>query len=108
MKPVALVILALIAGTAAAGAQAFVGVITDDMCGKGDHSQMRMGSTDAECTIACISEHGAQYILYDGKNAYRLSDQRGPERFAGRKVRITGTLDAATKTIRVASIRSAR
>ena len=33
---------------------------------------MRMGPTDAACTIACISAHGATYVLYDGKDVYTL------------------------------------
>ena len=36
---------------------------------------------------------------------YNLSNQQLPERFAGAKVRVTGTLDAKTKTIAVDSIR---
>jgi Protein of unknown function (DUF5818) len=36
-----------------------------------------------------------------------LGDQRTPERFAGKKVTVTGTLDAKTTTIRVDSIRAA-
>jgi type 1 fimbria pilin len=90
--------------TAAQGKQKFTGTITDDMCAAGDHSRMRMGSTDAECTIACINSHGATYVLYDGKDAYTLSDQKTPEKFAGKKVNVTGTLDTKTKTIRVDSI----
>jgi uncharacterized protein DUF5818 len=42
--------------------------------------------------------------LYDGKEFYTLSDQRTPEKFAGKKVRVTGTLNAKTKTIQVDSI----
>ena len=60
--------------TEAAGKQAFTGTITDDMCGKADHSRMRMGPTDAECTVACITYHGSMYVLYDGKETYTLSD----------------------------------
>ena len=90
------------------GTQTFVGTITDDMCEKADHSGMRMGPTDAECAIACISEHGAAYVLYDGKDVYRLTDQRAPEQFAGRKVTVTGALEANARTIRVASIRAAK
>ena len=102
------VVLLLTASLAAAQApQKFTGTITDDMCVTGDHSRMRMGSTDAECTIACISSHGASYVLYDGKNAYNLSDQKTPEKFAGKKVTVTGTLDAKTSTIRVDSITAA-
>jgi len=90
---------------AAQGKQTFTGTITDSMCPTGDHSRMRMGSNDAECTLACISAHGAMFILYD---AYTLSDQQTPENFAGKKVTVTGTLDAKTKTIRVDSITAAK
>jgi len=89
---------------AAASPQTFTGTITDDMCAKAGHSQMRMGPTDAECTLACVDVHGASYVLYDGKDVYMLSDQRMPEKFAGQKVKVTGTLDAKTKTIQVNSI----
>ena len=57
---------------------------------------------------ACVSVHGASYVLYDGKNAYILSDQKTPEKFAGQKVRVTGTLDAKTMTIQVESITAAK
>jgi hypothetical protein len=89
---------------AAAGSQKFTGVITDSMCADGDHSHMKMGPTDGECTKACVEEHGAMYVLYDGKSAYVLSDQKTPEKFAGKKVTVTGMLDAKRKTIRVDSI----
>jgi hypothetical protein len=82
----------------------FTGTITDDMCGKIGHSYMRMGPTDSECTLACVSVHDAAYVLYDGKELYTLSDQKTPEKFAGQKVKITGTLDDKTKTIHVESI----
>ncbi len=88
--------------------QTFTGTITDDMCTNADHSEMQMGPTAEACTKACVEEHGAAYVLFDGTSAYTLSDQRLPERFAGTKVRVTGTLDAKTKTIRVNSIRSAQ
>jgi hypothetical protein len=103
-----LALLGVAALSAAPGKQTFTGVITDSMCANGDHSPMRMGPTDAECTLACISAHGATYVLYDGKSVYTLSDQRTPETFAGRKVRVTGRLDAKTRTIEVDSIRAAK
>jgi hypothetical protein len=87
--------------------QTFTGAITDDVCPKADHSQMKMGANDAECTVACIEAHGASYVLYDGKTAYNLSDQRTPQRFAGKKVTVTGALDARTNTIQVDSINEA-
>ena len=108
MKPLSWSLLAVAALSAAPGKQTFTGIITDDMCGKAGHSQMRMGPTDADCTIACISAHGATYVLYDGREVYTLSDQRTPQQFAAQRVRVTGTLDAKTKTIQVESIRAAK
>lgn len=108
MKHLILNLLAVTALSAAPGKQTFTGTITDDMCGKAGHSQMRMGPTDAACTIACIDVHGATYVLYDGKDVYTLSDQRTPEKFAGQKVRVIGTLDTKTKTIQVDSITVAK
>jgi hypothetical protein len=104
MKTLLSSVLAVAALAAAPRTQTFTGTITDNMCGNAGHSSMRMGPTDAECTIACIDAHGALYVLYDGKNVFTLSDQRQPGRFAGRRVTIVGTLDAKTKTIAVQSI----
>jgi len=86
----------------------FTGVITDSMCAQADHSHMQMGPTDAECTTACVSIHDAAYVLYDGKQTYTLSDQKTPEKFAGKKVTVTGTLDAKNKTIQVDSIAASK
>ena len=93
---------------AAPTSRKFTGVITDSMCATGDHSGMRMGPTDAECTIACVSAHGASYVVSNGKEAWTLSDQTTPEKFAGKKVTVTGTQDAKTKTIKVESISLAK
>ena len=105
MKPLLFSVLALTVVSAAPRKQTFVGVITDDMCAtKASHATMRMGSNDAECTHACVDAHGSQYVLYDGKTAYWLSDQKTPVEFAGRKVKVVGTLDLKTRTIQVDSI----
>jgi hypothetical protein len=104
-----LVSLFLVAAQSAGPAKpTFTGIITDDMCARADHSGMRMGPTDAECTKACVMAHGASYVLYDGKSAYVLSDQKTPEKFAGQKVSVTGTLDEKTKTIKVDSITASK
>jgi hypothetical protein len=86
----------------------FTGVITDNMCAKGGHTQMRMAPTDADCTRACVTAHDAKYVLHDGKEVYTLSDQKTPDTFAGQKVRVAGTLDPKTETILVDSITAAR
>jgi Protein of unknown function (DUF5818) len=108
MKPAIVSLLIVAAVAVAPGQQTFTGTITDSVCDHADHSQMRMGPTDAECTVACIGDHGATYVLYDGKDVYTLSDQQTPEQFAGRKVTVMGTLDAKTKTIHVDSIAAAK
>ena len=92
----------------AQGQRKFTGVVTDSMCSSADHKGMRMGPTDGECTIACVLAHGALYVLYDGKEVYTLSDQKTPEKFAGKKVTVTGSLNAKTKTIQMGSIVAAK
>ena len=47
-------------------------------------------------------------MLLDGKEVYGLSDQRLPEKFAGQRVQVVGTLNADTKTIQVESITAAK
>jgi hypothetical protein len=108
MRTAIIALLMTAALSAAQGKQTFIGTITDNMCDKADHSQMRMGPTDAECTVACIKGHDATYVLFDGKDVYTLSDQKTPEKFAAQKVRVVGTLDAKTRTIHVDSITAAK
>ena len=103
-----LTLLALAGPSVAEATQTFAGTVTDDVCARADHSQMRMGPTDAECAAACIDAHGAAYVLFDGQNAYTLSDQRMAAKFAAQKVKVVGTLDPKTRTIHVESIAAAK
>jgi len=107
MKGLVAGLLVVAALPAAQDQRTFTGIITDDMCARAGHAQMRMGPTDAECTKACVMVHDAAYVLDDGRDVYTLSDQKTPETFAAQKVRVLGTLDAKTKTIRVSSITAA-
>lgn len=93
---------------AAQSTQTFSGTISDDLCATAGHSSMRMGPTDAACARACVEAHGASYVLVDGKDVYALSDQKAADTFAGQKVKVVGTLDAKTRTIRVESIAAAK
>ena len=108
MKLLLLTLLAIAATAAAPATRTFTGTITDSECPDANHSRMRMGPTDAECALACAEEHGATYLLFDGKVAYALSNQKAPAQFAARKVTVTGTQDAKTKTIQVVSIAAAK
>lgn len=108
MRYLAIFLLAISALPAAQEQRTFTGVISDDQCAGAGHARMRMGPTDAECTRACVMLHDAMYVLEDGDTVYSLSDQKRPEPFAGRKVTVTGTLDARNRTIRVESIAAAK
>ena len=101
MKKLAVLLIgaALVAGAAN---QTFTGVITDTMCGK-DHAMMKV-TPDAKCVRECAKQGNNKYALLDGKNVYILSDQKTPEQFAGRKVKVTGTLYEKTRILKVDSI----
>jgi len=92
---------------AAADQQAFVGVITDTMCGA-DHKAMKI-SPESKCVKDCIRmDKKVKYALYDGKNVYTLSDQQSPEAFAAQEVKITGKLFEKTKILQVDKIEAAK
>ena len=109
--------MAVLAGAALAAApasppkqQTLTGVISDDMCAEAGHASMRMGPTDAECTIACVDAHGALFVLVAGREVYTLIDQKLPQKFAGQRVRVTGTVEEVKsgKVFHVKSIVAAK
>ncbi len=104
MRTLQIAVLSLTTLAAGQAPTVFTGVITDSECADAVHGRMRMGDTDPECVQACVDAHGATYVLFDGTVAYALSDQQAPKAHAGKKVRVTGTLDTKTKTITVRSI----
>jgi hypothetical protein len=108
MKHVFLLVPLIVALAAAQKPQTFAGTISDSMCARGDHSKMKMGSNDAECTNACVQSHGADYVLFDGKISYTLKGKQPLQKFAGQKVQVVGTLDAKTNTIQVDSVSGAK
>jgi len=95
----------------------YTGEIMDSQCAKNaSHGPMLkkegMGDKDPNdamakkmCTMNCV-KHGGKYVLFDAvkKSVYQLDDQTKPEQFAGANVKVSGTLDKATKTIHVMSI----
>jgi hypothetical protein len=50
---------------------------------------------------------GSKYVLYDAatKTTYQLDDQTMVQPYVAEKVEVTGTLNAATKTIKVTGIK---
>jgi hypothetical protein len=101
-------LLVFVSLSALAGAETFTGTVADDACAKDGHASMRMGPTDAECTIECVSAHGVPYVLVNGKTIYNLTGQQTLQKFAGQRVRVVGTLDPKTRTIAVDSVTAAR
>jgi hypothetical protein len=82
-------------------AETFTGVVTDTMCGA-KHTMMK-DAPDDQCIRMCV-KGSSQYALFDGENILQLSDQSKPKKFAAQKVKVTGTLDRKTKTIKIESI----
>ena len=107
-KKIAIGIAAAALMLAAAEKKTFTGVITDSDCAKGDHKAMNMGPPDSKCVTECVKGMGGRYVLYDGKEAYTLSDQKNAEKFAAKKVTVKGALDAKTKAIQVDSMVAAK
>jgi hypothetical protein len=102
-----LTLLTLILSGLAASAgtpQTITGTITDTMCGA-KHGMVK-GQPDDECTRVCV-KGAREFALHDGKNIWKLSDQKAPAKFAAKMVKVTGTADEKTKTIKVASIEAA-
>jgi len=92
----------------------FTGEIGDTQCAMNVHSFDKshqemlkvksVGKTPADCTLYCIKNRGGRFVLHNKHNVYHLDNQELAEPFAGRKVKITGTLDPTTETVQVRSI----
>lgn len=92
----------------------FTGEIGDSQCAMNVHSLDKshqemlkvksVGKTSEDCTLYCIKNRGGRFVLQNKNNVYRLDKQELAEGFAGRKVKVTGTLDPKTETIQVRSI----
>ena len=104
MKYLIVSLLAAASLSATQATKTFNGTVSDDTCAGTAHAAMRMDPDDAECARLCVVLHDSKYVLEVGKEVYVLSDQAGAAKFAAKKVRVVGRLDAKTKTIAVESI----
>jgi|SRR5271167_208957 len=61
---------------------------------------------DAQTFTGKITKSGGKLVLKDGasKSTYMLDDQDKAKQFEGKEVKVTGTLDPATNTIRITNI----
>jgi hypothetical protein len=105
MNKLGIILCASAMSFAGAATQTFTGVITDAMCGN-NHAMMNV-TPEAKCVRECV-KGGSKYAIFDGKKAYKLSDQQTPAHFAGQKVKITGTLFTKTGVIEVKSIEAVK
>lgn len=103
---IALAITTGVAGAADAP-KTYTGTITDSMCLM-NHKMMNI-TPDSKCARECVNKSKeVKYVLHDGKNTYKLSDQKTPEQFAAQKVKVTGTLFPKTGVIKVDKIEAAK
>src|SRR6476646_3825967 len=83
------------------------GAIMDSQCAYNVHSDAHshdwmtkrgiQGASDEEsCTHHCVKDMGGSYVLVVKKEVYKLDDQVKAEQFAGKKVKINGSLDGHT------------
>ncbi len=88
------------------------GAIMDSQCAFNVHSDAHshewmtkrgiQGANDEEsCTRHCVKDMGGSYVLVVKKEVYKLDDQVKAEQFAGKKVKMNGSLDAETHTLHV-------
>lgn len=98
----------------ASAGSTFEGEIMDNDCAQmGSHDMTMKAVTLATpdlCTSYCLrfKKTPGKLVLYDAatKTIYQLDNQQEASFFAARKVKVTGTYDEATKTIRVKDITS--
>lgn len=88
------------------------GAIMDSQCAYNVHSDAHshdwmtkrgvQGATDEQsCTHHCVKDMGGSYVLVVKKDVYKLDDQVKAEQFAGKKVKLNGSIDADTHTLHV-------
>ncbi len=107
-------VLACVAWLYAGSDQTFQGEIADSQCALNVHSLTRshkemlksgtMGTTAASCSMYCVKYLGGSLVLTSSKSVYRLDNERLAEKFAGKKVKVRGTLDSENNTIHVVKI----
>jgi hypothetical protein len=88
--------------TSGAGETTFEGEIADSQCAMGVHSLNRShkemiemghaGSTAKDCARYCVHSRGGKYVLLTKHDVFKLDNQEWAEKYAGQKVKLTGTL----------------
>jgi hypothetical protein len=105
---------ALVPLSRGAGDKIFKGYITDSQCALNVHSlsqshkemlqSKNVGTTAADCVWYCVKQRGGRFVLQEKSKVYKLDDQSVGQDLAGKKVQVTGVLDAQANTIHVRKI----
>jgi hypothetical protein len=72
-----------------------------------DSARPTADAKSADTFAGRISLMDGKYVLVSDTETFQLDDQNKAKAFDGKNVNVTGTLDAATKTIHVADIKAA-
>jgi hypothetical protein len=56
---------------------------------------------EGSCTRHCVKDMGGSFVLVVKKDVYKIDDQAKAEQFAGKKVKLSGTLDSETHTVHI-------
>jgi hypothetical protein len=94
--------------------QLFRGEISDNQCASNVHSLTRshqemlksksMGGTANTCSVFCVQNMGGYLVLSSDNDVFRLDRLDLVHGFEGKKVKVTGVLDAKAKQIHVVKI----
>ena len=108
---------ALLAHAGDATPRTFRGQIADTQCALNIHSLTRShaemlktkatGGTEGSCATYCVRYLGGDFVLSSKSEVYRLDNQEKAAQFAGKKVKITGTLEPKSKVIHLMEIEPA-
>ena len=73
------------------------------------HPAETQAQAHVQTFVGTIVKTGKEFVFNDdaAKHVYQLDDQQTASKFDGKKVRVTGVLDAANMIIRVQSIETA-
>lgn len=91
------------------------GAVMDSQCAFNVHSDahshewmtkrgVQGANNEESCTRHCVKDMGGSYVLVVKKDVYKLDDQVKAEQFAGKKVKLNGTLDSETHTLHISDL----
>jgi hypothetical protein len=92
-----------------AGALLVLTVVPQFRLAAAPRATMQQSQTQAKTFTGIVMKNGENFVLSDpgNKTSYMLDDVRKASQFEGKKVKVTGTVDAANNIIHVETIEEA-